>query len=286
MYQNIIIDAINFIKEHLEEDLTVEDIAKHCHFSKYYFNRIFKQEVGESVYAFIKRLKLEGSAMKIITDSDKSITEVSAQYGYSSSNYSAAFRKHYSSSPREYKQYFTESVIKKRQGHYTNLTGKNFDHFDKQMKKTSIEDIKVIYRRFIGDYRNLHNYWERFFDKYGECYGESSIRIEISYDDPVVTSPDRCITDLCITTNKPMNSLYNTKIIKGGSYLIYHFDGPNKEIFGTFQGLMGIWIPRSKLYFDLDDRKIFSIMELTDKDNDHYIFDIYIPYKKSTNSEV
>lgn len=51
-------DAIDFIMQHINEDLSVDDIAAHCHFSKYYFSRLFRSETGESIYSFIKRLRV------------------------------------------------------------------------------------------------------------------------------------------------------------------------------------------------------------------------------------
>ena len=54
--------AIDYILLHIEDDLILEMVADHCHFSKYYFSRIFKEQTGESVYGFIKRTRLQQSA--------------------------------------------------------------------------------------------------------------------------------------------------------------------------------------------------------------------------------
>lgn len=42
-------DAIDFILLHINEELSVDDIASHCHFSQYYFSRLFRRETGEIV---------------------------------------------------------------------------------------------------------------------------------------------------------------------------------------------------------------------------------------------
>ena len=42
--------AIDYILRHLNEEVSVGDVAAHCHFSKYHFSRMFKEETGESVY--------------------------------------------------------------------------------------------------------------------------------------------------------------------------------------------------------------------------------------------
>jgi AraC family transcriptional regulator len=278
LHEKIIIDAINYIKEHIEENLTVDDVAKHCNYSKYYFSRIFKLKVGESVYKFIKRMKIEKSILDLIVQDKKSITEISANYGYSSSNYSAVFAKHYSKSPSKYKKYFVESKIKSRKGLFADLSNIDFDFFDDFMEPKVLNDIEVIYERFIGDYRKLQDYWKIFFERNGVYYDENSLRIEISYNDPFITDPDKCITDICITTSKSIDDNYNKQIIKGGKYMVYHFEGSYNDIFEMFQGIMGIWIPQSKLKFDLKNRKIFNMFEFVDVSNDFYIFDVHIPY--------
>ncbi|MHC1722338.1 MAG: helix-turn-helix transcriptional regulator [Aminipila sp.] len=79
----------------MDEEISIEDVANHCHFSKYYFSRVFKSETGESIYAFIKRLKMEQSAINLKIEKQKSITEIGFDYGYSPSNYSCAFKKHH-----------------------------------------------------------------------------------------------------------------------------------------------------------------------------------------------
>jgi len=79
-------------------------VADHCHLSKYYLCRVFKAETGEGVYAFIKRLKMEQSAIEMKLGKDKSITDIGMTYGYSSSNYSTAFKKHHHLSPAEFRK--------------------------------------------------------------------------------------------------------------------------------------------------------------------------------------
>jgi AraC family transcriptional regulator len=71
----------------LDEEITIADVADHCHLSKYYFSRVFKAETCESLYAFIKRLKMEQSALRLKIEKDKSITSIGFNYGYDSANF-------------------------------------------------------------------------------------------------------------------------------------------------------------------------------------------------------
>lgn len=93
--------GIDYIMQHIDEEISIEDVANYCHFSKFYYSRIFKAETGESIYSFIKRIKMEQSAINLKLEKEKSVTDIGFDYGYSSSNYSSAFKKHHNVSPAE-----------------------------------------------------------------------------------------------------------------------------------------------------------------------------------------
>lgn len=42
----VINEAIEYILYHIEEELTLEKVSEHCHFSKYYFGRVFKEQTA------------------------------------------------------------------------------------------------------------------------------------------------------------------------------------------------------------------------------------------------
>ena len=96
--------AVGYILEHVGESLTVDQVADHCHFSKFYFSRRFKAETGESPYAFIRRARLETSAFRLKTEPDRSVTDIGWDYGYSSSNYSTVFRQRFGARPVEFRK--------------------------------------------------------------------------------------------------------------------------------------------------------------------------------------
>ena len=99
----IINQGVDFIIDNLYEKLTVEMIADHCCFSRYYFNRLFKSITGENIYAFIKRLRLEAAAFKLIKFPNINITDIASELGYSSSNFSVLFKTHYGLSPSQFR---------------------------------------------------------------------------------------------------------------------------------------------------------------------------------------
>lgn len=274
----IIVKSIDYIMTHLDEELTVEAIAEHCHFSKFYFNRMFKSIVGESIYAFIKRLRIEKSAGELTRKRGASITEICSSYGYSSSNYSTAFRNHYGESPASFKKKRKEGhILKNDKGFYADLSDKTFEYYNDAIEIVELEDMEVIFKRYIGDYHHMINYWEDFCHLYGNYIDDDSWRMKISYDDPILTDPDRCITDICITTSKSVVDTCPTMIVLGGKFVKYHFEGPNHEIFEVFQGLFEIWLQGTNHVLDFHNRKMLTRYKTVDIENNHFSFDIYIP---------
>lgn len=270
--------AIDYIRAHLEEELTVEEIAEQCHFSKFYFNRLFKSIVGESVYAFIKRQRIEKSAFRMSFEPEKSITEIGAHYGYSASNYSVAFKKHYGQSPATFKKNRKGArVIRRGKYYHADLTKKSFDDYNQHMRPMELSDFEVIYQRFIGDYHNHPDYWEEFCKTHAHYIDEKSMFFDITYDDPVMTDENRCIADICMTTTQPIKEDCTTKTIKGGLYMVYNFQGPLTKIFETYQGLMGIWMMGNPLHLDVETRKIISHYKDVNQEKNHVDMDIYIP---------
>lgn len=157
--------SIDYIIEHLDEEITIEDVANHCHFSKYYFSRMFKAATGESVYSFIKRGKMEQSAIKLKIERDKTITDIGFDYGYSPSNYSSAFKKHHDISPIEFRKNVRELCIPHPFHPNEYARFKSFEEYDSLITIRELDDIRVIYERRIGNYIDLKEDWCEFSNK-------------------------------------------------------------------------------------------------------------------------
>ncbi len=276
MKKELVNQSIDYIIQHFDENISVKDVADHFHFSEYYFSRSFKQVTGESVYGFIKRLKMDQSAVDIKLVKDKPITDIGLDYGYSASNYSSAFRKHHHVSPAEFRK-------------STNVTGmqnpfypeelSSFDTFEEYAGRIQIQelgDVQVIYERSIGNYFELKEKWLQFLDKYRDYLNENTLLIERFFDDPAITSLDNCIYDICMTTDDSCG-LENTTTIKGGKFAIFRFAGEIRNIFGNIQGIFSIWLPASG--YKMDERYGMNIYRKMDRDQEYVVMDLCIPVK-------
>lgn len=277
MISNEVINkSIDYIIENINNDISVSDVANYCNYSKYYFCRAFKEATGYSVYAFIKRLKMDYSAAKLLMDKNKSITDIGLQYGYSPSNYSTAFKKYHNKSPVEFRnannstEPLFNNILKKQ------LQFKSFEEYDKNIEIQEMDDFLVLYERYFGSYMEIKKSWLKFLSKYKRYFKENTIMLTKTYDNPCVTNLDQCMYDICITVDKECQ-LDNVTVIKGGKYAVYHYEGMSEDILLTYHGLIHVWL--DKKGFMMDRGYFLNICKNKIDMSKHAKMDLCIPIK-------
>ncbi len=270
----VVNQAINYIMHHIGEDIRIEDVANHCNFSKYHFSRKFKEETGESIYAFIKRVRLEQSAFRLKVDRGKTITDIGFEYGYSPSNYSSVFKEYHNSSPTE----FRKKIEQHSMAHpfYPDTVNEiiSFEECNKKITIEFIEDQFVIYERRIGNYQNLGHEWSEFLEKYKEYLADKTLLIETTFDDVSITNVNSCLYDICMSVDKDC-ALKNTYTIQGGKFAVYHFKGFSQQIYSAYQNIFNVWLPKSK--HKLDKRYGFNCYREIECETMYMVLDLYIP---------
>ena len=99
-YIETLIEAINFIEENLNEDLSYEDVANHCAISPYHFMRIFKGVTSLTLTEYIRSRQLYQSILLLSNDSSLRIIDVAYMFHYSNpESYTKAFVKYCGASP-------------------------------------------------------------------------------------------------------------------------------------------------------------------------------------------
>lgn len=92
-------EAIDYIENNLNEQLTVEQIAHHVNISTGYFQKAFTMLCGFSVGEYIRNRKLANAGNEVIT-SDKKIIDIALEYGYDShDSFTKAFTRFHGATP-------------------------------------------------------------------------------------------------------------------------------------------------------------------------------------------
>ena len=96
--------ALDFIEEHLQEDISTEALAQSAGLSPFYFQRLFKRLTGRPVLEYVKMRRL-AMAVSALADREKRILDVAVEYGFSShAAFTRAFKEAYGELPTEYRR--------------------------------------------------------------------------------------------------------------------------------------------------------------------------------------
>lgn len=105
MNNNILIKKlVDYIEIHIEEDLSLDKIAKALNYSKFYLIRTFHKETKGTIYQYIQSRRLTLAAKKLV-ETKKPIIEIAyeAQY-HSQQAFSFAFHNLYGCTPKVYRK--------------------------------------------------------------------------------------------------------------------------------------------------------------------------------------
>lgn len=98
-----ITDCIEYIYIHIQERVTVEDLALHTGLSPSHLSRLFKKETGVSISDYIREKKME-KAQELLRFCDFSLIEISNYLSFSSqSHFTQMFREFTGMTPKKYR---------------------------------------------------------------------------------------------------------------------------------------------------------------------------------------
>ncbi|MAE58716.1 MAG: hypothetical protein CME69_07535 [Halobacteriovorax sp.] len=106
---NGIVRAIEYLASHLNESITIEDMANKVGMSRAVFHRKFKQATTMSPIQFVKSMRLNNAAKRIAEGTNVSVAAMDVGY-ISSSQFSRDFKRMYGLSPKQWQKENTAKV--------------------------------------------------------------------------------------------------------------------------------------------------------------------------------
>lgn len=101
---NIIEKIVEYIEENLNEDLTLDKIAKELNYSKFYIARVFVEKTECTIYKYIQGRRLTLAAQKLV-ETQKPIIEIAYEAHYNSQQaFTLAFHQLYFCTPQTYRK--------------------------------------------------------------------------------------------------------------------------------------------------------------------------------------
>ena len=96
--------VLQYMKNNLEKEITLEDLAELVHLNKNYLVRLFKETYGQTPIKMLIDMRMERGC-DLIVNTSSSIAEVAAACGYTSAAYFIAeYKKHFGITPLRHRQ--------------------------------------------------------------------------------------------------------------------------------------------------------------------------------------
>ena len=192
--------VIDFIENHLDENLNIEELSRVAQFSQFHFHRIFRAFMGEPLYAFITRLRVERAAA-LLPGSPAKITDIAFDLGFNdSATFARAFKKHFGVPASRWK------ADKNRKIHQAShaLPGYNelkLNTGNDEVECTTIEDqqmpsTELFYVRYRGPYAGDYRLFARLHRQLMEALQHAPIEwnqqsgFYVIYHDPLGITED------------------------------------------------------------------------------------------------
>lgn len=280
---NAIQSAIEYIEEHITDDISAEEIADYVYMSSFYFQKGFSMLCGYSVMEYIRNRRLALAGGELATTGGK-VIDVAMKYGYDSpDSFTKAFTRFHGVSPSMVRK--DDVMIKTFAPLKIEISLKGGYLMNYKIVKK--ESFTVLASSKIFDYENCKKeipvFWKEHYEKGNGKYicGMFGINIDESMGkdsfeyliadiyNPVVDIPEGFIT----------------KTIPAFTWAVFSCDGPmptalqdvNTKIFSE-------WLPALKEYefaagycvemYDAPDKYPNGIQD------NNYHSEIWIPIKK------
>ena len=292
--------AVDYINSNVSENLSLKEVASAACFSKYHFHRIFKAIVGETLNAFVERLRIEKSVFYVFLRDEPDLTGIAMKLGFSSpSAFSRAFKKRFAVSATSARtmgfKCFSKICKAKSNNGKAKQTEKGYNSSSAvtggkggNLKNVTVEirelsELRVAYVRETGPYDESAGRafpklckwaWPRNF------LNKKHSLIGVSYDDPGVTDTKKCRYDACVTVpeSTKADAVVNVRKIPGGLHAVFHCKLGKKDFNKAYSYAYGKWLPENG-FLPLD-RPAYDVYLKDGRKDGIFEYEICVPIEK------
>ena len=272
-----------YIQSNFNELIEAQDIARIAYYSYRNINRIFNAVYGESIGAYIKRVRLEALAKAVIY-TDQTITEIAYDAGYSDLQaFNKAFKALYGCSPLQFRK---EEDMKKRMWMAFNepkleASMKTIEH-----RIETVPDLSVLYLTYHGKYEaisEIQDTWRGLLEYADrkQLIDERTLFLGEVLDDESVTPDYKCRYNCSITLARDSDFIptgfFNIKTIPAQKYAVFTHRGSYESMNDTYEIIYGHWVLANS--FELVNRPIleFYLNSPSEVEPKDLLSEIYIP---------
>lgn len=284
----------DYIEKHLDEDLNIGQLAEIAAFSRFHFQRIYRQITGESLYSYIKRLRFEKAVFLLLANKNKSVQDIALSLGFSNqASFAKAFKGKFNMSASEFRRLNKSGrtqIIKDMDQKDVSMNGKVCDAkirytVPMELSIKSIEATKVVYIRHTGPYKGDSKLFEKLFS---ELYSYVSSRNYINNDSKWfsvyhdfcdLTVEEQLRVSVCMSTHEDIKTegQFGSMVLADGKYAAGKFLVKSDEYQLAWNYMLAKWLPESS--YMPDDRMSFEYYspQKINEYKEERIVEIFIP---------
>jgi len=96
---------LDFVQDHFDQPISLEDVAGHVNLSVGYLSNYFKEKMGMPFTDYLLKLRME-KAKELLAHTNEKIYRIAERTGYQNSQYFVTvFKKNTGVTPAEYRKY-------------------------------------------------------------------------------------------------------------------------------------------------------------------------------------
>lgn len=235
--------VINYIYDHLDEEIDLNRLAEIACLSPYHWHRIYRAIKGETIKATVKRLRLHRAATQL-ANTKMHIERIVKMSGYKSlPAFSRAFAKAYSMPPAQYREFGKPC---------DNL--KNLLRGELKMQKVEIrdmEEIPLVGLRHKGPYMEIGRAFERL-GVFGQKHGliePGMASFALYFDDPDLVPHDQLNSFAGMLETKPvdLDAPFERLSVEAGRFAVMRYKGPYSELPKAYNWFYGEWLQNEEV---------------------------------------
>jgi AraC family transcriptional regulator len=233
--------VLDYIHDHLTDDLDMAALADVACLSQYHWHRIYRGVTGETLANTVRRLRLHRAAGDLLV-TRRSIPDIAETWGYSEvAAFTRAFAAAYGMPPRRYRE--------AGQLHAFEVKRRAKDISMQDVEIVTIEAIQTVGLPHAGAYMTIG----RGFDKLWSLLNARRLVrgmpriLALYYDDPNLVAEADLRSFACVNMSHDVDvaAPLETRVIEGGCYAVATHKGPYAELHTSYDALYGGWLPPS-----------------------------------------
>lgn len=251
-YQKRMQRVLEYIDQHLDGTLDLDELSGVAAFSKFHFHRQFSALFGVSVQRYVQFARMKRASYALAYREAESVTDIAMKVGYEAPDaFARAFRQRFQQSPSQFRQSPDWEPWHAAFGPYShvrsNFMQAEFNISDVEIREVVATPVAIMKHR--GSARRVGDTIRKFiaWRKSTGLTPQVSSTFSVYHSDPH-DDPNNYQMDLCAGTQRPVETLggeVEAGEIPGGRCAVLRILGNSDDLAPAALFLYREWLPDS-----------------------------------------